>query len=797
MNRARTTRAHSAFRAGALAAAVVLLGACATVGVDTARIRPPAGDRFDQALLAFAGGRLDEADGLLARTLDANPADLRAHDLRRAIARERGDPAALDVHAAPTAPPAPAGLGQRVTGASPALRAAVFKVIEARARLREANVSVGPELAVTTRFYPLGILARMTQSLYGGWWERRARMHRAEAEILEALAEYGIARETVAGDAYTAAVDGLEAQAMLGALAAERAGLEQQHRLVNRLVARGHRVAAEEIRIREQLGEVAHAEQAARQQLAVATARLNGLMDAPLDAPVDFDAGALLWAGPASVEAALEQALRNRYEMQRADGAVDAARARRDLYASTFADVDLFASYGGSEERTESAFRKGFSLGAVTRVPLLVASLRAARHEADSALIRQLELREHEVRNEIGIEVVDAFHEWHKRRADYLRQEVAVAAAGEERRIANARQVMDVSDDPLAALRADLELVRARRALRALEFATQRSLVRLASAMGVTRGAAGGTHGRRIATGGAGGGAAGARALWVWRTPFLGDAAASAGFLQQLAEERIATLFMRVTPELLEARRAAVEAFLAAAATRGVTVQALGGEPDWIVARRHPAAVRFARAVAAYNAVVPPRARFSALHLDVEPHALGRWARAPDRAQLLFDYIVLLDAVREVGAGLPLVVDLPVWFAGFRIEGIPFVRAVSARVDGVAIMAYARDAPRIRRDVQAFSDRFGERHPRLWIGVSAEREHLCAPALAQTLERMLAEVEHDHLQASAFSGVAIHDYDRLRALGSASAAEPAGRACEAFRAGLAGGTPATAGQPEI
>lgn len=762
-----------------VSAVVLLLGACATVGIDTAERERPAADRFDRALLAYAGGRLGEAQDLLLQTIEANPMDLRATDLMRAILKEEGvvDTLERPSHEAEKSLPemTPAQLLSMIEGRNPALRAAVFEVIEARAHLREANVSIGPELALTTRFYPLGILARMTQSIYGGWTERKARMHAAEAAILSALAAYGMARDESVASALAAYLEGREAMLVLESLRDERARLAQRQAQVDVLVERGHVLPAVRLRAHEQSAGIDHAELESRQSLAAATARLNAMLDRRLDHPIDFQHYGISFDAPATVDAAIETALRKRYDIDDADSATEAARARRAQRSSALPKIDLYTSYGASEQATEGAFLKGFSVGAISRVPLLIRPLRAAQMDGDTALIRQLELRERQVRNDIGAEVVNAFHGWRALRAEYARQRLAVAAAAEEQRVANAREVMEVADDPLAASTADLALLRAQRERSLSELRVQGGLIELGRAMGASAAdydfAEGGNRASTAAS------TLGQRAVWVWRSEFIDNEAATAEFFERAARAQLSTLFFFASKDQLSTQRSQLASFIERATAHGMTVQALAGEPHWVHAERRRGALDFARAVAAFNAGADPAARFSAVHLDVEPHALPLWSQTQQREHLMFGLVELLDDVRGALGDLPLVIDIPIWFSRRTIDGVPLLRALAPRVDGLVFMAYERDAARIEREIEAALAQFDGSPPRYWTGLSADRARSCAPAQAQTLEHAMVQIEHDRRDDSLFAGVAVHDFDSYLALLTGPDAQAAGRAC--------------------
>lgn len=763
----RRTRFEASSRPGMRILCLLALSGltgCATVGVNRELIRTTPQKAFDQALIAYASGDLDRSQALLLTTLEENPLDLRATDLLRALLKEKGLVDSIERTAADPitefTPSSPANLLQIICGRSPRLRAAVFKVIEGRARLREANVSVGPELSLLTRFYPPGVLARITQSVYGGWWERKARMHDAEAQILQALAEYGQIKETIHADALNAYLDAANAELQLASLARERRQLTVQDDIVSARLAKGHVLPAEALETRRDIGRATQEELAARELFATATAKLNALMDRPPGAAIKLNTNGVTWQPPPNPDQALAAALVNRFELQRAEAEVRMAEIRRDLAAHGDPSIDLVASYGASEEKTEGSFLKGFSIGAVTRFPLLIVPRKRAESDANSAFIQQLEMREREVRNEIGIEVVQAYHRWDTARAEYAEQQLDRDLVLEEQRIAAARETVGAAHDPLAVSRAEIAYLRTTRELTERQFGVQKALVSLGGAVG----SAADEFGFVDPLADLAGTAPGMRAVWVWRPPFLDERTAGPPFLDWLAAQNMRTVFLFTSPAQLARDPEGYREFLTLASQQKVAVHALNGEADWVLPARQTSALRFATSVAQYNQQAPADARFAAVHLDVEPYTLPDWKDPEGQRELVFGYIELLDRMQERLGDLPLIVDIPAWFAKRAVENVALLTAISRRVDGVVLMAYGRsEAGRDRLVASAVSDLPAE-SLRFWIGLSADRRDLCPTPQLATLHASMIAIEEDLAGNQRFAGIAVHDYDRYRIL---------------------------------
>ncbi|MGQ0659220.1 MAG: TolC family protein [Chromatiales bacterium] len=748
-------------------------------------------EAFERGLMAYVRGELDTAAAEMQAALRGDPHDRRARDLLQAIRGEQGQ--GLSDAAAPSPPQVPSPVSPQqilhlVKTQNPQVRRTIFQVIEARARLREANVSISPELVLLARIYPLGFFTSLTQSLYGGLVERRARMSEAEQMIVDAVADYAHTRNEVLARALNAYID------------ARRTHAAQHH------FGEWERIQSERVRVAqvqsdfaktlpdeplEQYADLSEFRQRtlrADKELILAKVTLNGLMGramgAPLDlAPVEFEADL-----PTDVYRMVELARGQRYDFRQTAARVAQARAHREVVRASTPDLDLRASYGLRDRDTTDTFQRGGSLAAILRLPLLIGPLKHAQLDREEAIIGQLEMDHASLSARMSEEVVKAHGAYELARG---RQRVALGNAFaqlESLRIAQARDRW-VGDVDLLRLEGErLRWEQAHEEITAADYDLQHALVDLYRAMGrdLEELAARSVRASdrrpvtdRLSTRG--------RALWVWRPEFLYSQVERAFFFDFAAARRIHTVFL-YSPGLLDHRSQVLREFLRDAHARGIEVHALHGEPDWFLDDKQGRVAAFISAVKKFNDRAGEGERFDALHLDVEPHTLAAWAKAdpgPARQHLLEQYVSFVKAVAgELGGRLALVVDLPVRYSGVDDGAQAVLKEILPHVEGVALMAYRSGSARVVAAAdpllrQAQTAGVGVR---FWVGVSADPTHLCGPMVDGDFEAMMREVDEGLAKYDVLQGVAVHEYDRYRKLvtDSAPPRERAGGGCAEY-----------------
>ena len=260
-----------------------------------------------------------------------------------------------------------------------------------------------------------------------------------------------------------------------------------------------------------------------------------------------------------------------------------------------------------------------------------------------------------------------------------------------------------------------------------------------------------------------------ARALWVWKPEFLKNPSELDSLLAFAARRRIGAIFLSAHTDWLLRQPQLYRRLLRRSHAQGISVQALAGEPEWLLPDHRAGAAAFLEALGEYDRRSRPQERFDALHLDVEPQSLPQW-KAGERNAVAARYLEFLDWVLRQAQpqALPLAVDVPVSFNQLAVGSTPLIAGIFDRADQVVVMAY-KDTPEkvmeASREEMGSADAAGKK---LWVGISADPAHLPSrspggPAESD-LEAIAAPVEAAFGRHPAFLGLAIHDYARYRRL---------------------------------
>ncbi|MBN2491088.1 MAG: hypothetical protein JXQ29_09580 [Planctomycetes bacterium] len=256
--------------------------------------------------------------------------------------------------------------------------------------------------------------------------------------------------------------------------------------------------------------------------------------------------------------------------------------------------------------------------------------------------------------------------------------------------------------------------------------------------------------------------------VWVWDGEAAYGVEAGRRFFALLDAVPVAGVFLAFTPaereEFLVRRPQVVRRWLACCHARGIRVDYLLGENTWVDPARRPGLRRARDELARFQAGGAPPERFDALHVDVEPHALPEWADPDRRATLAAG---LLDVLREARfPGLPLVADVPFWYASVSHGGGSLLDAVLARTDGVVVMNYRTGAADFLAGAAVAQRRAAAAGKTVRVGVSVEPGLPDGAAwrswseLVSFLERVRAPLAAE----GRFDGFSIQGYRELAAL---------------------------------
>ncbi|OAH53065.1 hypothetical protein AWH48_11950 [Domibacillus aminovorans] len=132
------------------------------------------------------------------------------------------------------------------------------------------------------------------------------------------------------------------------------------------------------------------------------------------------------------------------------------------------------------------------------------------------------------------------------------------------------------------------------------------------------------------------------KAIWVWNTYFVKEPDFVIGTCRRY---KITTIYIGYKFYIQKATDDEYRAFIRKATSKGITVEALHGDPNWARNIFRYAGTDVIEAVHQYNISSAPEERFTGIHFDVEPHGMrGQLADYPDlwnieRVQLMRDWI--------------------------------------------------------------------------------------------------------------------------------------------------------------
>ena len=257
---------------------------------------------------------------------------------------------------------------------------------------------------------------------------------------------------------------------------------------------------------------------------------------------------------------------------------------------------------------------------------------------------------------------------------------------------------------------------------------------------------------------------AGPRAIWVWSYSWA-DKPEEATALLEFAKANNVDTFYLESESVIQESPARLEEFIHRAAAQSIRVELLFGGHQWV---EQPAvAVALAKRAAAFiAAMAEPKA--TAIHFDVEPHALPNWDS--DQQRLAGLYIDLIDQLKTATGQTALHVDIGHFYGSINLTraGVnkSLLRWVLERADGAVLMAY-NSTP---RNVLAFvKDEFVQSQGlgaklRVALACDCELSALENYCSRQTLEQALAVVRQAYGTDPSFSGLAVHSYDSYRVL---------------------------------
>ena len=188
------------------------------------------------------------------------------------------------------------------------------------------------------------------------------------------------------------------------------------------------------------------------------------------------------------------------------------------------------------------------------------------------------------------------------------------------------------------------------------------------------------------------------RAMWVWDVKIFQDEEATDRLLNFCKERNIGTVFYTAYKVTGNYTGKDYRRFNKQAHKRGISVQALAGDPRWAVEKYHHRFLEWVNDVLEFNKNSSADEKFDGLHADVEPYLMGKMWEENNKGML----IQYLDSAKKVkdfinnsGSKILFVADTPFWYDDDAVMWVQWQKKVSPAnyhlldiIDMIAIMDY-------------------------------------------------------------------------------------------------------------
>ncbi|MFQ5677340.1 MAG: hypothetical protein ACE5G1_15740, partial [bacterium] len=245
------------------------------------------------------------------------------------------------------------------------------------------------------------------------------------------------------------------------------------------------------------------------------------------------------------------------------------------------------------------------------------------------------------------------------------------------------------------------------------------------------------------------------RALWLWDTGPVLNQETRKLFARFCKANNITKVFFSLNTKVISTvgESSHLEDLLTYLHEANIKVAALIGEPLWVYEKNRPNLIRKLEFILAYNKLAEKQARFDAVHLDIEPHALAEWGDY--KSFLLTNLVKTVRKSKEVlAANLPVLsleIDIPTFY--HKIDKTALEKLIET-ADVITIMAYQRRTPqRVLSSIKETAEIAGRMNKPYLIGLNAKDFEQ-----ADMLENVLSEVGRKTSLEKTFVGFAIHDY---------------------------------------
>jgi hypothetical protein len=264
------------------------------------------------------------------------------------------------------------------------------------------------------------------------------------------------------------------------------------------------------------------------------------------------------------------------------------------------------------------------------------------------------------------------------------------------------------------------------------------------------------------------------RALWLWESDIIKDSAAMSKFFSVVTDNDFTKVHALIDRDM---GNAAWESFIAQCNTRGISVEALMGDAQWVLGKtteNGPTLQHQLDWIEQYQKSAPQNAQFSGIHMDVEPWGLDGWTS--NKETYIDSFVGIVDTVVSFAKhqSLHVAADLPFWANTVPCKDATLDTCLLGHLNSVTFMTYRNTATELIDVAAPLLKAVADAHSGSTVWLSVETSSKCAEAElisyagkgVKTLMGDLVTVgKHAAVEGSGFAGIAVHSYTEFVALG--------------------------------
>ncbi|VUC30551.1 unnamed protein product [Clonostachys rosea] len=254
---------------------------------------------------------------------------------------------------------------------------------------------------------------------------------------------------------------------------------------------------------------------------------------------------------------------------------------------------------------------------------------------------------------------------------------------------------------------------------------------------------------------------------WLWESTIISDTAKVATFLDYTVSNGVQRVFAQVNTDI---QTSDWQNFISQCAGNGMKVEALIGNPQWVIGTGTPSLQSQLDWIQTYQAAATTNSGFTGIHMDVEPWGLDDWETNKAKYIEGWEEVAQKVASSASSLGITVAADLPFWAntldsttAGQTID-IWMLKLL----DYATFMTYRNTVPaflEIAAPVLAAGNEVGKP---VWLAVETislpEEDLSYYGQSASKLQSDLNEIAAASQGNASFAGIAVHDYDGWSAL---------------------------------